>query len=142
MLFMNVNEALQVLKTSRVFHDFEESMLDTLMFLSYTKTFDEGDTIYIKGEPSNDRFGMILSGKVNIITGEGKVFTTVGSGDVIGEIALSDPNRKRTMTVEAFTDTEILEWDVNHVKKEVPGLWKRLVKLAWEHMREYYEDIE
>lgn len=139
---MNVNEALQVLKTSRVFHDFEESMLDTLMFLSYTKTFDEGDTIYIKGEPSNDRFGMILSGKVNIITGEGKVFTTVGSGDVIGEIALSDPNRKRTMTVEAFTDTEILEWDVNHVKKEVPGLWKRLVKLAWEHMREYYEDIE
>lgn len=139
---MNVNEALQVLKTSNVFHDLEESMLDTLMFLSYTKTFNEGDTIYIKGEPSNDRFGIILSGKVNIITGEGKVFTTVGSGDVIGEIALSDPNHKRTMTVEAFTDTEILEWDVNHVKKEVPGLWKRLVKLAWEHMREYYEDIE
>jgi hypothetical protein len=45
------------------------------------------------------------------------------------------------MTVEAATDTEILEWDVNHVKQEVPGLWKNLVKLAWEHMREYYEDI-
>ncbi len=139
---MNVNEALQILKASRVFQDIEEPLLDTLMFLSYTRTFKEGDTIYIKGEPSNDRFGMILSGTVNIVTGEGKVFTIVGRGDVIGEIALSDPNHKRTMTVEAATATEILEWDVNHVKQEVPGLWKKLVKLAWEHMREYYEDIE
>ncbi len=139
---MNVNEALQILKTSRVFQDMEEPLLDTLMFLSYTRTFEEGDTIYIKGEPSNDRFGIILAGKVNIIAGNGKVFTTVGSGDVIGEIALSDPNHKRTMTVEAATTAEILEWDVNHVKQEVPGLWKRLVKLAWEHMRDYYEDIE
>jgi CRP-like cAMP-binding protein len=138
---MNVNEGLQVLKKSPVFHDLDAALLDTLIFLSYTKNFDEGDTIYIKGEPSNDRFGMILSGKVNIVTGDGKVFTTVGIGAVVGEIALSDPNHKRTMTVEAATDTEILEWDVNHVKQEVPGLWKNLVKLAWEHMREYYEDI-
>lgn len=139
---MNVNETLQILKASRVFQDIEEPLLDTLMFLSYTRTFEEGDTIYIKGEPSNDRFGMILAGTVNIVAGNGKVFTTVGSGDVIGEIALSDPSHKRTMTVEAATAAEILEWDVNHVKQEVPGLWKQLLKLAWEHMREYYDDVE
>ena len=104
--------------------------------------FAEGDTIYIKGEPSNDRFGLILSGSVHIVTKDGEVFKVVSSGDVIGEIALSDPNHKRTMTVEAATATEILEWDVNHIKQEVPGLWKNLVKLAWEHMREYYEDVE
>lgn len=138
---MNVNDALHIVKESKVFEDFEAPLLDTLMFLSYTRNFDEGDTIYIKGEPSNDRFGLILSGEVNIIAGDGKVFTTVGVGDVVGEIALSDPNHKRTMTVEAATPTEMVEWDINHVKEEVPGLWKKLVKLAWEHMREYYEDI-
>ena len=139
---MNINRAMEILKTSKVFQNLGDETLDTLMFLSYTRDFAEGDTIYIKGEPSNDRFGLILSGSVHIVTKNGKVFKVVSSGDVIGEIALSDPNHKRTMTVEAATATQILEWDVNHIKQEVPGLWKNLLKLAWEHMREYYEDVE
>lgn len=138
---MNVNQAMTILKESKIFGDQDESTLDTLVFLSYSKQFAEGEIIYTKGELSNDRFGMIVSGGVNIVKHDGEVFKVVGTGEVIGEIALSDPNHKRTMTVTAAEATEILEWDVNHVKKEVPGLWKKLVKLAWEHMREYYEDI-
>lgn len=138
---MNVNEAMTILKESKIFADLDESTLDTLVFLSYSKQFAEGETIYTKGELSNDRFGMIVSGGVNIVKQDGEIFKVVGTGEVIGEIALSDPNHKRTMTVTAAGPTEILEWDVNHVKQEVPGLWKKLVKLAWEHMREYYEDI-
>lgn len=138
---MNVNQAMTILKESKTFADLDQSTLDTLVFLSYSKQFAEGETIYTRGELSNDRFGMIVSGGVNIVKRDGEVFKVVGTGEVIGEIALSDPNHKRTMTVTAAEPTEILEWDVNHVKKEVPGLWKKLVKLAWEHMREYYEDI-
>ena len=139
---MNVNQAMEIVKTNKIFENLGDEMLDTLMFLSYPRDFAGGDTIYIQGEPSNNRFGLILSGSVHIITKEGKVFKVVSSGDVIGEIALSDPNQKRTMTVEAATNTEILEWDVSHIKQQVPGLWKNLVRLAWEHMREYYEDVE
>lgn len=139
---MDVNQAMAVLKNSRVFHELEDSLLDTLMFLSYTKQFSEGETIYQKGEPSNDRFCLILSGSVNIVSKNGGIFKVVGSGEVIGEIALSDPNHKRTVTVTTAEPTEILEWDVNHVKEQIPGVWKKLMKLAWEHMREFYEDIE
>lgn len=139
---MNITQAMAVLKNSPVFGGLEETLLDTLLFLSYTKQFAAGETIYVKGEPSNDRFGLILAGSVNIITKQGGVFKVVSVGQVIGEIALSDPNHKRTVTVTAAEPTEILEWDVNHVKQEIPGVWKNLVKLAWEHMREYYEDVE
>lgn len=139
---MDVKQAMTVLKNSRVFHELEDSLLDTLMFLSYRKQFSEDETIYKKGEPSNDRFCLILSGGVNIVAKDGKIFKVVGSGEVIGEIALSDPNHKRTVTVTTAEPTEILEWDVKHVKEQIPGVWKKLVKLAWEHMREFYEDIE
>ena len=139
---MDVNDAMTVLKTSRIFGSLDASHLDTLMFLSYTKQFAESDTIYKKGEASDDKFCMIVSGKANIVAKDGHIVTSVGSGEVIGEIALSDPNRKRTVTVTAGEPTEVLEWDVKHVKEEIPGVWKKLVKLAWEHMREFYEDIE
>lgn len=139
---MNTNEAMAVLKKSKVFHNLDDSTLDTLIFLSYTRELSEGETIYTKGELSNDRFGLILAGGVNIVKKDGSIFTVLGIGEVVGEIALSDPNRRRTMTVTAAGPTEMLEWDVNHVKKEAPDVWKNLVKLAWEHMREYYEDIE
>ena len=139
---MDVKQAMTVLKNSRVFHELEDSLLDTLMFLSYRKQFSEDETIYKKGEPSNDRFCLILSGGVNIVAKDGEIFKVVGSGEVIGEIALSDPNHKRTVTVTTAEPTEILEWDVKHVKEQIPGVWKKLVKLAWEHMSEFYEDIE
>jgi CRP-like cAMP-binding protein len=137
---MDMNHAMTVIKKSKVFHELDDSLLDTLMFLSYTKQFSEGETIYTKDEPSNDRFCLIVSGSVNIITKDESVFKVVGSGEVIGEIALSDPNHRRTVTVAAAEPTEILEWDVNHVKEKIPGIWKKLVKLAWEHIREFYQE--
>jgi len=139
---MNMNQTMTVLKNNKVFSDLDHALLDTLIFLAYPKQFFEGEVIYMKGEDSNDRFCLIVSGSVHINTRDGRVFKVVGSGEVIGEIALSDPNHKRTVTVTAAEPTEILEWDVNHIKKEIPGIWKRLVKLAWEHISEFYEGIE
>ncbi len=139
---MDITQKMAVLKESIVFHELEDSLLDTLIFFSDTKNFSEGEAVYKKGEPSNDKFCLILSGSVNIIAADGNIFKVVGSGEVIGEIALSDPNHKRTVTVTTAEPTEILEWDVNHIKEQIPGIWKKLVKLAWEHMREFYQGIE
>ena len=112
---MDVSQTMTVLKQNAVFNDMEDSLLDTLIFLGYSQYFSPGYTIYTKGEPSNGRFGVILSGSVNIVKHSGDILKVVGSGDIIGEIALSEPHRKRTMTVTAVESTEILEWDVNHV---------------------------
>jgi CRP-like cAMP-binding protein len=136
---MDVKNAMTMLKNSKVFSSLDDSYLDTLIFLAYPKRFSKGETIYIKEEPSNDKFCLIVSGGVQIIAKDGHIVKEVGSGEVIGEIALSDPNRKRTVTVTAAEPTEVLEWDVNHIKQEIPVLWKKLVKLAWEHISEFYE---
>lgn len=140
---MDINHIMPVVKKCKLFSGLDESQLDTLVFLAYTKQFSEGDAIYTKGQASNNRFCMIISGGANIVSRDGDIVKVVGIGQVIGEIALSDPNRKRTVTVTAAGSTEVLEWDINHIKEEeLPGVRKKLVKLAWEHMREYYEDIE
>jgi len=139
---MDLKHAMTVMQHSRVFGSLEPSQLDTLVFLSYEKLFAQGETIYFKGQASDDKFGLIITGAVHVLKKDGSVFKRLQPGDVIGEIALSDPNQKRTMTVVAANPTEILEWEATHVKKETPDIWKKLVKLAWEHMSEFYEDIE
>ena len=37
-------------------------------------------------------------------------------------------------------NTEIITWNVNEIKDAIPGLWKKLLKLAWKSIREYYEE--
>lgn len=137
---MDFKNAITLLKDCKLFTDLDDSSVDTLVFLAYTKQFPEGEIIYRKGENSNDTFGMIVSGSVNLIAKDGHVFKNVGSKEIIGEIALSDPNHKRTVTVTTAEPTEIFEWDVKHIKEKFPDIWKKLVKLAWEHISDYYED--
>ena len=64
----------------------------------------------------------------------------LGVGEVIGEIALSDPHHIRTVNVIAKEPTLVLEWNVNHIKGKIPVLWKKLLKLAWKNIRNYYEE--
>jgi CRP-like cAMP-binding protein len=137
---MNTKNAMTMLQHSEVFSSLDGSALDTLIFLSYTKQFAQDEAIYTKGDPSNDKFCLIMTGSANIVAKDGRIVKRVGSGEVIGEIALSDPHHKRTVTVTAVEPTEVLEWDVTHIKQEIPGLWKKLVKLAWEHLSEFYEE--
>ncbi len=137
---MDLQKAVVLLKDCEVFRNLDYSSLDTLVFLAYTKHFAEGETIYQKGEKSDNTFGMIVSGLANIIARDGRIIKVVGSKHIIGEIALSDPRQKRTLTVTTAEPTEILEWDIEHIKKKFPEIWKKLVKLAWAHLSEYYED--
>lgn len=139
---METTQIMTILKNSAVFGHLEDSMLDTLVFLGYPKRLAAGEAIYHKGEPSNERFGIVLSGRIQALKKEDAFFKELGVGEVIGEIALSEPHHKRTMTLQAVVDAEVLEWDVNHVKQQIPSVWKKLLKLAWEHLAEYSEDIE
>ncbi len=94
----------------------------------------------MKGEQSNDTFCLIISGNVNIVATGGNILKEMGSGEVLGEIALSDPNHIRTLNVIAREPTLVLEWNINHIKGKIPVLWKKLLKLAWKNIRNYYEE--
>ena len=139
---MNTTQIMAILKKSPVFGSLEESLLDTLIFLAYPEMFAAGDVIYTRGEPSDGRFGMILSGRVQVLKKSGDVVCEISVGEVIGEIALSETHHKRTMTVKAAEPTEVLVWNVEHIKEQIPGVWKKLLKLAWTHLSDYSEYID
>ena len=132
----NVQTALRQCKLLRSFHDDELAILKEHGNLRQLST---GETLYRKGDQSNDTFCLLVSGKVNIVAKDGHVVKEMGMGEIIGEVALSDPNHIRTVSVITKEPTDILEWNINHIKGKIPGLWKKLLKLAWEHIREYYE---
>ena len=139
---MKTTQIMAIFKKSTVFGSLEESFLDTLVFLAYPETFAAGDVIYTRGEPSDGRFGMILDGRVHVLKKNGEVVCDITPGEVIGEIALSETHHKRTMTVKAAEPTEVLVWNVEHIKEQIPGVWKKLLKLAWTHLSDYSEYID
>ena len=139
---MKTTQMMAIFKKSTVFGSLEESLLDTLVFLAYPETFAAGDVIYTRGEPSDGRFGMVLDGRVHVLKKNGEVVCDITPGEVIGEIALSETHHKRTMTVKAAEPTEVLVWNVEHIKEQIPGVWKKLLKLAWTHLSDYSEYID
>lgn len=129
-----------IVRQCKLFQELSDDDLDVLVAHSQIREVPRGKILYRKDEKSNDTFCLIISGKVDIVGREGRVVKVVGSGEVIGEIALSNPYKTRTANVITKEPVELLEWNIKHVKDKVPGLWKKLLKLAWAHMREFYED--
>jgi CRP-like cAMP-binding protein len=71
--------------------------------------FKTGDTIISEGAEGKTAY-LIISGSVEVSVGQGeapKVLTTLGEGEVFGEMCLIDPG-PRSATVKAAADTECL----------------------------------
>ena len=129
-----------IVRQCQLFKELSDDDLEILVAHSQMREVPRGKILYRKDEKSNDTFCLIISGQVDIVGREGRVVKVVGSGEVIGEIALSNPYKTRTANVITKEPVELLEWNIKHVKDKIPGLWKKLLKLAWAHMREFYED--
>lgn len=128
------------LKQAAFFKGLDDPDLDILVANSQLREIPRGKLLYRKGEPSNETFCMLISGSVNIVAKDGHVVKNVGPGEIVGEIALSNPYKTRTLSVITNDPIEIMEWNINHIKGRIPDLWKKLLKLAWGRMQEYYED--
>ncbi|GAK57043.1 cAMP-binding protein [Candidatus Vecturithrix granuli] len=137
---MDAQTLKTILRKNDLFNTLHDDELDVLIENGSIREFLRGKIIYMKGEKSNDTFCLILSGSVNIVAAGGDILKEMGSGEVIGEIALSDPHHIRTVNVIAKEPTLVLEWNVNHIKGKIPVLWKKLLKLAWKNIRNYYEE--
>jgi CRP-like cAMP-binding protein len=137
---MDTNVAMKMLKNCEQFKKLKKAELDKLFSIATKKQFAMNDTIYKKGEPSNDKFCMIVSGSVKIVKKDGNILRLMSNSQVIGEIAVSDSHHTRTVTVVAAESTEVLEWDVNYIKEKMPNAWKNLIKLAGSHLSNFYEE--
>jgi len=134
-------KALQTaLQRCELFSTLNDGELEDLIKQGQLKQLPRGKILYLKGQKSDDTFCFILSGGVNIVAKDGHIVKELGQNIVVGEVALSNPYQTRTVTVITRDPTDILEWNVKQVKEKIPELWKKLLKLAWKDMSEYYEE--
>ena len=96
-----------------IFSSMKPNELDQLLTATTTRRLKAKQTLCRKGDPGNQLYG-ILSGCLKILTtgkdGRDIVFTLMGPGEVLGEIALLD-GEKRSATVVAVEPTELLSLD-------------------------------
>jgi len=137
---MDVDSVKTALQLCELFTSLDGGDLDVLMENGEVKELPRGKILYMKGAKSDDTFCLVVSGSINVVAKDGHVVKEIGESELIGEVALSNPYQTRTVTVIAKEPTEILEWNINHIKEKIPGLWKKLLKLAWKKMNTYYEE--
>lgn len=134
-------ESLKVdLQLCQLFTSLDDDDLEVLIDHGTAKELPRGKILYMKGSKSDDTFCFLISGSVNIVAKDGHVVKEIPSGEVLGEVALSDPSKARSITVITREPTEIYEWNIEEIKDKIPGLWKKLLKLAWKNISEYYEE--
>jgi CRP-like cAMP-binding protein len=118
----------------------KKAELQKLMTMAIKRQFAADETIYTKGEPSNDKFCMIVSGTVKAVKNDGSALRLLGNSQVIGEIAVSAKHQSRTITMIATEPTEVLEWHVSSIREQMPKVWKNLQALAGAHLSNFYEE--
>ena len=136
---METSELKVIARKCEMFQSLDGDELDLLLFYGEQKEFASGHTIYSSGEPAEGNFCLILSGRIEIITENGRVIRKMGRGEVIGEIGVTSPQSKRTVTARTAEPTLLLEWNVKYVKNHWPVVLKKLKDQAWKHLATYYE---
>ena len=100
----------ELLASVSIFSSLNEKELDLLLQATTTKRLEAKEVLFRKGDPGNQLYG-ILSGslKVMVIGSDGKdvIFTLMGPGEIIGEIALLDME-ERSASAVAVETTELL----------------------------------
>lgn len=103
----------ELLANVSIFSALEDAELDKLLEATTTKRLKTKETLFWKGDPGNQLYG-ILSGSLKIVTtgvdGKDVLFNVMGPGEVLGEIALLD-SEERSATVVAVEPTELLTLD-------------------------------
>jgi CRP-like cAMP-binding protein len=94
------------------------------------KRFQDGDVLIEEGGLPSDVY-LIESGTVDV-THEEKLIATLGPGDIVGEIALLDPQR-RTATVTATSAVRAVALsveDFSSMDQEMPEITRQLREIA------------
>lgn len=89
------------------FSEMHEREIEEFLRLCKNETFQEGETIFEKGEVG-DKFYLIVSGAVLILPGKSEI--RLGPGNMFGEMAILDQDT-RTAAAKAVSETTLFSID-------------------------------
>jgi CRP-like cAMP-binding protein len=104
--FASVLRAAGAIGKSKLFKELPPERLASLSSKFVPRSLPAGTDVVKFGDPGHEFF-LIARGKVEVLSSEGKLLTTLGDGDHFGEIALLR-NMPRTATVRTVADTLVL----------------------------------
>ena len=110
-----VAAAIEQLRDTPFFSKITAGNLKEIIECSDLETFSKDEIILHKGEPGSN-FYIIVSGKVDVVNETGITITTLGRGEVFGEMSLLC-DKEIGATIQASETTEVLNIDHRHFKK-------------------------
>ena len=113
---------------------------DWLKSVTSPRIIEAGDILFRKGDAANSMI-FVLTGTLRL---EG-VGIDIGAGDVVGEIGLLAPDRKRTQTIVCAAQSELLEITYDQVRTlyfQSPKFGFYLLQLAGRRLLENVERLE
>ena len=84
---MEITTVKSVLHRSDVFRECTELQLQELLLFATPKYFAAQETLYTRGEVTNNTFCLIISGSVHVLNDHTGLVAVRRSGEVIGELA-------------------------------------------------------
>jgi CRP-like cAMP-binding protein len=139
-------DTIALLKRVPVFSVLGEPELTRVAEVTVPRTFDAGQVVFHEGD-SSDTCYVVRSGQARAIrehaTGRSITLATFGPGDIFGELAMFDSER-RSATVESTEPTEviaILGGDMRRLLREHPEIAVKLISALGRRLRETNERL-
>jgi CRP/FNR family transcriptional regulator, cyclic AMP receptor protein len=143
----SLNEVEEVLAQASIFAGLDPKQLETLASLTVRKRFRAREVILRKGDAALQIY-VILRGRVKTITtgGEGRhaAFSIMGPGEVFGEVAVLDGER-RSATITALEPCELVliqRNDFFHFLERAPQAAIKLLEVLARRLRRLSERVE
>ncbi len=139
-------EVVELLGRVPVFSALEEADLQRIAQLAVPRGFEAGQVVFREGDRSDTCY-VVHAGRARAVHdhGDGRTITlaTFGSGDIFGELALFEDER-RSATVEALEPTSalaVLGPDMRRLMAEHPQIAMRLLIALARRLRESNERL-
>ncbi|MGM9510853.1 cyclic nucleotide-binding domain-containing protein [Larkinella sp. GY13] len=135
-------ERVIVLKNTRLFADTPENILSTIAPIMKEVTYQDGQTIFQKGDIGNCMF-VIYSGTVDIFDRQQRL-AQFGRGDVFGELALLDTEPRSASAVVA---SDVLLFRIDHedfydLMEEREEVLRNMMRILCQRIRLQNEKIQ
>jgi CRP/FNR family transcriptional regulator len=134
-------ETLELLATIPVFETLGPEDLAEVAAVAVPRSFDAGQVVFREGDDSDTCY-LVRRGHARAVRDhpDGRTITlkNFGAGDIFGELAMFD-NEKRSATVEAIDDTDVLAIlgpDMRRLLRDHEGIAGKLVIALGRRLRE------
>lgn len=140
------SETIALLHRVPVFAALGEDELGQVAAVAVPRRFEAGEVVFREGDESNTCY-IVRSGQARAIRehydGRSITLATFGPGDIFGELAMFD-NERRSATIEAIETTEaiaILGGDMRRLLRQHPDISVKLLSALGRRLRQTNERL-